>query len=63
ANAIDDLEDRGEALAEVQRLVLEQGAVAPITFNAVGTVCNERVTGYEPPVIGISEFRGVGMNR
>lgn len=63
ANAIDDLEDRGEALAEVQRVVLEQGAVAPITFNAVGTVCNERVTGYEPPVIGISEFRGVGMTR
>jgi peptide/nickel transport system substrate-binding protein len=61
ANAIEDPTARGEALAEVQRIVLEHGAVVPITFNAVGTVCNDRVTGYEPPVVGISEFRGVGM--
>ncbi|WP_244928779.1 ABC transporter substrate-binding protein [Nocardioides sp. W7] len=62
ANSTDDVAERGEALAEVQRLVLEQGAVAPLTFNAVGAVCSERVTGYEPPLVGISEFRGVGIN-
>lgn len=61
ANALDDVEARGEALAELQRLVLAEGAVVPLTFNQVGTVCNERVTGYEASVVGISEFRGVGM--
>ncbi|WP_235735589.1 ABC transporter substrate-binding protein [Nocardioides alcanivorans] len=61
ANAIDDVAARGEALAAVQKLVLEEGAVVPVTFNQVGTVCNDRVTGYEPTVVGISEFRGVGM--
>lgn len=61
ANAIEDTAARGEALAKVQELVLGAGLVAPLTFNAVGTVCNNRVTGYEPTVVGISEFRGVGM--
>lgn len=63
ANAIDDIDERGAALAEVQKLVLEQGAVVPLTFNSVGTVCSDKVTGYEPPVVGISEFRGVGITR
>ncbi len=62
ANAVQDPTERGVALAEVQKLVLDEGLVAPLTFNAVGTVCSDKVTGYEPPVVGISEFRGVGIN-
>ncbi|WP_162602408.1 ABC transporter substrate-binding protein [Nocardioides daejeonensis] len=61
ANAIEETAARGDALAAVQKVVLEAGAVVPVTFNQVGTVCNDRVTGYEPTVVGISEFRGVGM--
>ncbi|MDF1604662.1 ABC transporter substrate-binding protein [Nocardioides sp. YIM 152315] len=61
ANAIDDRAERGTALDAVQATVLEAGAVAPLTFNEVGTVCTSEVVGYEPPVIGISEFRGVGL--
>ncbi|WP_166391070.1 ABC transporter substrate-binding protein [Nocardioides ochotonae] len=63
ANAEEDTEARGELLDQVQLTVLEHGAVAPITFNAVGTVCSEDVVGYEAPLIGNSEFRGVGITR
>lgn len=63
ANALEDEAERGEALAEVQRIVLEDGGVVPLTFNDVGTACNSSVVGYEPTVVGISEFRGVGITK
>lgn len=63
ANAIEDRDQRGEALAAVARLVLEHGAVAPLTFNVVGTVCSDQVVGYEPTAVGASEFRGVGIRQ
>lgn len=62
ANAIIDPDERGVALDDVQRTALEAGAVAPLTFNEVGTVCSSKVVGYEPPVIGASELRGVGIS-
>lgn len=61
ANSIAEPEARGVALDDVQRTVLEAAAVAPLTFNEVGTVCGSDVVGYEPPVIGASELRGVGI--
>ncbi|WP_194288986.1 MULTISPECIES: ABC transporter substrate-binding protein [unclassified Nocardioides] len=61
ANAEEDTETRGELLDAAQLTVLEHGAVVPITFNSVGTVCSEDVVGYEAPLIGNSEFRGVGI--
>lgn len=63
ANAIEDQQQRGEALAEVARVVLQEGAVAPLTFNVVGTVCRDNVVGYEPTAVGASEFRGVGITQ
>lgn len=63
ANAVEDRDARGEALADVARLVLEHGAVVPVTFNVVGAVCGDQVVGYEPSAVGASEFRGVAITR
>lgn len=63
ANAEEDPGVRGKLLAKVQKIVLENGSVVPVTFNAVGTVCTADVIGYKAPVLGVSEFRGVGLTR
>lgn len=61
ANSITDPAERGKALAEVGGLIMEQGGVVPLTQNDVGVFCKDTVGGYEPPVIGISELRGIGF--
>lgn len=62
ANAVVDQAERGDALAQAMKVVLDTGAVVPLTFNNVGTVCGDHVTGYKPSIIGMSELRGVGIN-
>lgn len=61
ANSELDATKRGKALADVGRLILEQGGVVPLTQNDVGVFCRDNVGGYQAPVIGISELRGIGF--
>ena len=57
----DDLEERKTALAQVQRLVMENALVAPLAFRQSIVASNDRVSGYQNNLLGKPKFNGVSL--
>jgi peptide/nickel transport system permease protein/peptide/nickel transport system substrate-binding protein len=54
-----DIEERKKAFAKVQRLVLENAAVAPLVFQFELDAMTKKVKGYKPNLLGKPKFEDV----
>jgi peptide/nickel transport system permease protein/peptide/nickel transport system substrate-binding protein len=57
--ASQDIEERKKAFAKVQRLVLENAAVAPLVFQFELDAMTKKVKGYKPNLLGKPKFEDV----
>jgi peptide/nickel transport system permease protein/peptide/nickel transport system substrate-binding protein len=56
SRASENMETRKQVFAKIQRIIMEQGLVAPLAFTLEFNAINKKVQGYKPNLLGKPKY-------